>query len=127
MNDLLDGSVHIIDDDAAVRESLEALLTVIGFEVASYASAEHFIESISIARGCVLADVNMPGMSGFELLHRISLHPQPLPVILLTASQEDGQRERAFDLGASGFLNKPVVEADLLEALRSVGLVPGSA
>ena len=109
--------VHVVDDDAAVRESLEALLLVAGFEVATYGSAEEFVERAGDWQGCLLLDVNMPGMSGLELLERLTAEGAGTAVVLLTASRDERLRERARALGARGFLTKPVTGAALLAAI----------
>ncbi|HUF86927.1 MAG TPA: response regulator [Thermohalobaculum sp.] len=109
--------VHVVDDDAAVLESLEALLLVAGFEVATYGSAEEFLERAGDRQGCLLLDVNMPGMSGLELLERLAAEGAGTPVVLLTASRDERLRQRARALGARGFLTKPVTGAVLLAAI----------
>ncbi len=109
--------VYVIDDDEAVRESLEALLLVSGYRVVTYASAEEYLERAGDRGGCLLLDVNMPGMSGLELLERLAREASGIPVVLLTASRDEHVRERARELGASGFLTKPVTEAALLGAI----------
>jgi two-component system response regulator FixJ len=110
--------VHVIDDDEAVRDSLEALLGVAGFDVSVHGSAEGYLDG-DRARGCVLVDVHMPGMSGLDLLQEIAGHQRPVPVVVLTASRETRVRERALELGAIAVLTKPVPEATLLAALRA--------
>jgi two-component system, LuxR family, response regulator FixJ len=111
--------VHVIDDDGAVRESLEALLVVCGFEVMTYGSAEAYLATAPAADGCVLIDLHMPGMNGIDLLERLALLPSPPPVVVLTASREERSRERALELGARAYLTKPVGQEVLLEALAA--------
>lgn len=108
-------TVHVVDDDGAVRESLEALLVVVGYAVATYDSAEAFLASAEPS-GCLLLDVNLPGLSGLELLADLSRRLPGFPVVILT-SREPALADRAFRLGAAGFLPKPVEEAALLAAL----------
>lgn len=113
-----DGSiVHVIDDDAAVRESLEALLTLAGFDVVTHDSAEAFLAHGSKDRGCVLLDVNMPGMTGLQLLEHLGREGIDSPVVILTANRDERVRERAHELGARGFLVKPVTEQALVTAI----------
>jgi two-component system response regulator FixJ len=110
--------VHVIDDDEAVRESLEALLVVAGYAVATHASAEAYLLS-SPATGCVLVDLHMPGIGGLGLLQALAgRRPRP-PVLVLTASRDARLEARARQLGADAFLTKPVSEATLLGALCS--------
>jgi two-component system response regulator FixJ len=108
--------VHVIDDDEAVRESLEALLLVSGFEVATYRSAEEYLGRAEEPEGCILLDVNMPGMSGLDLMRDLARRG---PVLVLSASHEPRLRSRAFELGARAFLTKPVPEAALVAALHA--------
>lgn len=111
--------VHVIDDDTAVRESLEALLLVSGFVVETYRSAEDYLARAPGPHGCVLVDLHMPGMSGLELLENFGRLGRRTPVVVLTASRDDRMRGRAFELGARAFLTKPVVEATLIAAVRA--------
>jgi FixJ family two-component response regulator len=109
--------VHVIDDDDAVRESLEALLLVSGYAVETYGSAEAYL--VRPARdGCVLLDMHMPGMNGIQLLEHLARGNRHVPVLVLTASREERLRERALALGVLAYLSKPVSEASLLAAVR---------
>jgi len=119
--------VHVIDDDEAVRESLEALLMASGFEAETYSSAEDFLargpndlgpnDRGPGDRGCLLLDVNMPGMSGLDLLQHLADDGRPTPAVMLTANPDKRLRQRARQLGAAAFLSKPVTETDLLSAI----------
>ena len=113
--------IHVVDDDEAVRESLEALLLVSGFDVYTYLSAEDFLLRAPDDRGCLVLDVNMPGMSGLELLERLASNGRQRPVVILTARRDDGLRELASSLGASGVLGKPVRKDELLDAIAAAG------
>ncbi len=118
--------VWVIDDDEAVRESLEALLSVWGYRVEACDSAEAYLARPDGPGDCLLIDISMPGMGGLELLARLSgLEPAP-PVLVLTASREERLRDRAMALGARAFLTKPVPEQTLLAALQGAleGAVP---
>lgn len=115
--------VYVIDDDEAVRESLEALLTVEGYLVETFPSADAYVSDLGsrISHGaCALLDVHMPGMSGLELLRVLSVHQVPLRVLLLTASEGEQLRELAIALGAVDCLVKPVPHAVLLDAIESI-------
>ncbi len=116
--------VHVIDDDEAVRESLEALLVASGIEAETYCSAEDFLARVQSSHGCLLLDVNMPGMSGLDLLQNLADQGRQIPVVLLTASPDERIRARAEKLGASAYLAKPVTEGDLLRAIA--GAVDGN-
>jgi two-component system response regulator FixJ len=111
-------TVHVIDDDEAVRESLEALLVVSGYAVECYASAEEYLRR-EATEGCVLLDIHMPGISGLDLLQNFAQRPKRPPVLVLTASREERLKERALELGAQAVLSKPVPKAALLDAVRA--------
>jgi two-component system response regulator FixJ len=111
--------VHVVDDDEAVRESLEALLFVSGFSVKTYVSAEDFLARAPEVAGCLLLDVNMPGMSGLDLLERLAGMGVQRPVVILTARRDNGLGELAFSLGASQVLGKPVSKDELLAAIEA--------
>ncbi len=113
-------TVHVVDDDAAVRESLEALLLVTGYLVEVYASAEAYLEAPVVADGCLLLDIHMPGMGGFGLMQVLASRQTPVPVLVLTASRDEHLHRRAFDLGARALLTKPVPQAALLAALQAI-------
>jgi FixJ family two-component response regulator len=114
--------IRIIDDDAAVRDSLEALLTVAGYDAAGFGSAEEYLESgDEAAPGCILLDLHMPGVGGFGLLEALAVRGEDrLPVIILTASREAALHERALSLGAGTVLTKPVSQAALLAAIEAI-------
>jgi FixJ family two-component response regulator len=110
--------VHVIDDDAAVRESFEALLIVSGYAVETYGSAEDYLARAGVAGGCVLLDIHMPGMNGLDLLRELTRRHRRGPVLILTAARDERLRDHALELGAVAFLTKPVTQARLLAALR---------
>lgn len=109
--------VHVIDDDEAVRESLGALLMAWGFEAETYSSAEDFLARTPSHHGCLLLDINMPGMNGLDLLQHLIDHGRQSPAVVLTANPDERLRQRAHQLGAASFLTKPVTEPDLLSAI----------
>lgn len=125
--------VRVVDDDAAVRDSLEALLVVAGYPVVAFGSAEEYLASEGGSGGesggesgresggeggCILLDLHMPGMGGLGLLRALAGRcSRPLPVVVLTASREAPLHERARALGARAILTKPVLQATLLATL----------
>jgi two-component system response regulator FixJ len=109
--------IHFIDYDEAVRESLDALLFASGFEAETYASAEDFLARAPGHRGCLLLDVNMPGMSGLDLLQHLADQGRRTAAVVLTANPDGLIRQRALQLGAAAFLTKPATETDLLHAI----------
>lgn len=117
--------VRIIDDDAAVRESLEALLLVAGYAVATYGSAEAYLEAPAEGPGgCILLDLHMPGMGGLGLMEALQGRAGTPPVVVLTAARESALHARARALGAREVLTKPVTQGVLLETFASLGAVP---
>lgn len=110
--------IHVIDDDEAVRESLDALLSAFGFDAETYSSAEDFLSRASTNPGCLILDINMPGMNGLDLLEQLVDKGWQTPAIILTANPDERLRQRARELGAVAYLTKPVTEQDLLGAIE---------
>jgi two-component system response regulator FixJ len=112
--------VHVIDDDDAVRDSLAALLAATGHLVRTYPSAVAFLEQLPTAmRGCVITDVQMPQMSGIELLRRMEGRLGEFPVIVLTGRADVPLAVEALKAGASDFIEKPFESAVILGAVRA--------
>src|SRR5271155_1044293 len=111
--------IAIVDDDRSFREALESLLALIGFRTAIFASARDFLDSSQFPNvSCAILDVSMPGMDGLELQrHLVATHP--IPVIFITDLRDAKTREQAVQAGAISFLNKPVSEETLIDALNS--------
>ena len=117
--------VSIVDDDESLRRSLRNLLESVGFRVEAFASAEAFLESIHQEQtGCLVLDLRMPGMNGFDLLRRLSSTGSRIPVIILTAHGDDEARQQSLHAGAVAFLSKPFNGNALLDAVRTA-LDPG--
>jgi FixJ family two-component response regulator len=114
------GLVHIVDDDAAFRTATERRLKHAGYEVATYATAQHLLDRLpsDSILGCILLDVRMPGMSGPELQVRLSELGSTLPIIFLTGHSDVSTAVRAIKAGADDFLTKPVTSEDLLRAIE---------
>jgi FixJ family two-component response regulator len=111
--------ISIIDDDASVRTATARLLRSMGFSVYAFASAQEFLSSPRLPEtSCVIADVQMPGMSGVELQEYLIAHDHGLPVIFITAFPHERVRERAMKGGAVCFLSKPFDEPQLLECVQ---------
>lgn len=120
-------TVYIVEDDAAVRNSLLALVESGGLQAKAYASAEEFLRSCSPeCTGCLLLDVALPGMQGPELQDEIGRRGITLPIIFLTAYGDIPTTVRAVRAGAFDFLEKPFEPKDLLARLRAaLELGPG--
>ena len=115
-----DGIVHVIDDDAAMRESLAFLLKSAKVKVATYESASEFLARLpQINAGCVVTDVRMPGMSGIELLKHLRDLKNMVPVIVITGHGDVPLAVEAMKFGASDFLEKPFDDDLLLAAVQS--------
>lgn len=113
------GTVHIIDDDDAVRDSLATLLDASGFAVNAYASAAAFLDGIERAvSGCVVTDVCMPGISGLELLRRLSDRLPQFPVIVLTGEADVPTAVEALKNGALDLIEKPYSAETIVAAVR---------
>jgi FixJ family two-component response regulator len=114
-------TIAIVEDDASFRRALERLLCASGFEAHTFASAEDFLGSaVPESHACLILDIRLPGMSGFELFDHLTASAQPRPVIFITAQDEDSARQQASRIPNSVYLRKPVVGAVLLEAVRSL-------
>jgi len=120
-------TIAIVEDDASFRRALERLLLASGFDAHTFASAEEFLGSPAPeSHACLILDINLPGMSGFELVDHLSTSAPPPLVIFITAEVEDSLRERASLIPNSVYLRKPFVSAVLLEALRSLLRLSGT-
>lgn len=107
-------SIFVIDDDSGVRAALERLLCAAGWHVASYASADAFLEARPVAEcGCILLDVSMPGMTGPQLHEQLVARGNEYPIIYLTGHSSVAIGVTAMKTGAFDFLEKPI-DADLL-------------
>lgn len=112
--------ISVVDDDESVRESLPDLLTEFGFEARAYSSAEEFLLSDSMNRtACLILDIAMPGMTGFDLQRELQFRDQRIPIIFITAQSDREVRARAIKQGAVSVLLKPFNETDLLAAVKS--------
>ncbi len=113
-------TVFIVDDDASVRDSLSLLLSLRGYVTATFASAEDFLQALQPGwRGCVVADIRMPGMSGLEL-QRCLLEGGPnLPLIVITAHGDVAAARQAFLADAVDFIEKPFDGEQLLAAIET--------
>jgi FixJ family two-component response regulator len=113
--------VSVIDDDEPVRKSLQRLLRSAGLRVDIFASAEEYLHAEPPQHpGCLLLDVRMPGTSGLDLQEQLQAAGCTTPIIFMTAHEDGRARSRAFAAGAVAFLQKPVDDKALLEAIYRV-------
>lgn len=110
--------ISIVDDDEALRSSLDDLLRSMGFRTQGFPSAEAFLSS-SRARdtACLILDVRMPGMNGLDLQRRIVAARCRIPIIFITSHVDNVARARALEAGAVAFLYKPFREEELLNGI----------
>ena len=120
MEGLVQGFVHIVDDDASFRTAMERRLKHAGYEVATYASAQHLLDRLpsESVPSCILLDVRIPELSGPELQERLSELGSTLPIIFLTGHPDVPTTVRTIKAGADDFLTKPVSSDDLLQAVE---------
>jgi two-component system response regulator FixJ len=112
--------IYVIDDDDAVRQSLEFLLRTAGHTVRAFESAKAFFEILpGLRSGCIITDVRMPDISGIDLLRRVKDHDVDIPVIVITGHGDITLAVEAMKLGAVDFLEKPFDDDQLLAALKS--------
>jgi FixJ family two-component response regulator len=110
--------ISVIDDDDALRSSLENLIRSIGWRVQCFSSAEAFLKSNQMHEtGCLILDVRMRGMSGLELQRQLVVANSHTPIIFITAYEDDDRRRRALEAGAVAFLHKPFYQEELLKAI----------
>lgn len=112
-------TVFIVDDDAAMRDSLGFLIGSVGREVETYASAEEFLDAYDNERpGCIVLDVRMPGLSGLELMEKLGEDRFAPPVVLITGHGDIPMAVRALKAGAFDFIEKPFSDQVLLERIQ---------
>ena len=112
--------ITIVDDDASIREALKSLMRSVRFDADAFASAEQFLASErSYDTDCLILDVYLPGMNGFELQEHLNSQQRHIPVIFITAHAGESSRRRALKAGAVEFLAKPVRREILFKAIQS--------
>ena len=113
-------TIHVVDDDKAMRDSVVALLEDAGYRTAAHASAEEFLKQASaLEPGCVVSDVRMPGMDGLALLRKLRADGIALPLVLITGHGDVPLAVAAMKAGAVDFLEKPFDVQALLDAIEA--------
>ncbi len=111
-----EGTVHIVDDDDAVRKSLQMLFKTIGIEATAYESGDIFLERFDDeVEGCILLDIRMPGMSGLEVQKQLHDRGTTMPIIFITGHGDVPMAVEAMQLGAFDFIQKPFRDQDLMD------------
>jgi len=112
--------ISIVDDDVSVRRALRRLVQSGGYAVETFASAPEFYDSVPRGRtACLVLDIHLAGMSGFDLEERLAAERVGIPVIFITAHDDDATRDRVRRSGAAGYLRKPFDKQALLDAIRA--------
>lgn len=115
--------VFIVDDDEAVCRALKCLLLAFGFEVNTFLSAEKFFTAVpNSTHGCLVLDLHMPGMDGWETMKRLIRSGSKRPVIMVSADKQDGINGTALKAGALGFLQKPFDAHELVDLINQTTL-----
>jgi len=116
----LPGLVHVIDDDASFRTAIERRLKIAGYDVETYSSAQQLLDHLpDVERpGCILLDVQMPGLSGLDLQSRLIERGSILPIIFVTGYADTPATVRAIKAGAEDFLTKPASSVQLIDAIE---------
>jgi FixJ family two-component response regulator len=124
--DTSDPRIAIVDDQPSVCLALARLLRLNGFAVDTYPSGEEFLASLTERiPSCLILDLQMPGLNGFDVMRRLEAESLPIPIVAITGFDSRSARERAQSAGAVVYLPKPVGEEDLLAAIeRSTGRRP---
>ena len=112
--------ISIVDDDRSVVEAMVSLIQSVGYKAKGFPSAEDFLKSRQLRNtACLILDVRMPSMGGFELQRRLAAGNYRIPIIFITSYDSDDVHIQAFQVGAVGLLCKPFSQESLFQAVRS--------
>ncbi len=111
--------IAVVDDEASVRTALGRLLRLARYDFQAFASGEEFIDSLAMQRpACVLLDIHMPALTGFEVQLRLRAMRIDVPVVFITANDDPSLSRKAAAAGGIRLLRKPFLNAELLEAIE---------
>ena len=114
----MQNKAYVIDDDESVRKAFERLLRSANLEVETFASVEEFFKGEREGENtCIVVDIRMPGLTGFDLQRELTSRGIRMPVIVISASDDAQTRENARKLGAAAFFRKPIDDQALLDAI----------
>jgi len=115
--------IYIVDDDESVCRALKILMTTYGFTVRTFLSAEEFFSAVpNSAPGCLVLDIHMPGLNGWEARWRLFKSGSKRPIILITADQSGDLKKQALKTGAVGLLQKPIDDRELAGLIHRASL-----
>ncbi len=110
--------IYVIDDDESVRKAFKRLLRSVNREVETFSCVEEFLQSEKANKdSCIIIDIKMPGLTGFDLQRELKAQGSRIPVIVISASDDAQVREQARELGAVAFFRKPIDDQALLDAI----------
>jgi len=113
--------IYIVDDDVSVRRSLKLLMLSYGFAVETFSSAEEFFSDVrNKVPGCLILDIHMPGLNGWDTLQKFTETGHIHPVIVISTDKDDHFKDKALKAGAVGFLQKPFEDHYLLHMVNRV-------
>jgi FixJ family two-component response regulator len=116
---VMNKQIYIVDDDVSVRRALKLLMLTYGFDVETYASPEDFFSAVpNNVPGCLIMDIHMSGLSGWDACLRLSKTGCKRPIIIISADKREGLKERAAKAGVLGFLQKPFNDRDLVDLIN---------
>jgi FixJ family two-component response regulator len=114
-----DAIVFVVDDDPSIREAIKSLISLVGVRVETFGTAQEFLRSERPdLPGCVVLDVELPGLSGLDLQRELAAHGIKIPIIFITGYGDIPMSVRAMKAGATEFLTKPFRDQDLLDAIE---------
>lgn len=116
-------TIAVVDDDPSVRKALARLLSVFGYRVELFASAEAFLDAAPASKAmCLLVDIKLGAMSGLDLARKLSADGFEFPIVFMTGSEKNVVRLQCLDFGCVAFLQKPIPEAHLMDAVaKAIG------
>jgi FixJ family two-component response regulator len=118
--------IAIVDDDESVRNATKSLVRSLGYEAATFCSAEEFLGSSQLkTTACLITDVRMPGMSGVELQDRLIADGRGLPTVFISAFSDERVQQKVLESGAVGYLRKPFEEDRLIACIEIALKGPG--
>jgi FixJ family two-component response regulator len=115
-------TIAVVEDDPSMLRGLSRLLSANGFRVDRFTSAESFLDDVSTCEAiCLVVDIHLGGISGIDLKRKLASSGRDLPVIFMTAIDNEATRREAFDAGCVAYLRKPFLAKLLIEAINGVG------